>query len=91
MIVVPASVHYLLHRRILARSLAFGPEQTAAVTELFAAANEQVRDATTLRVTAAGTAGTGGTTRLLAASRRLVRIVVDSHLEAETRGTASAR
>ncbi|MGO3325898.1 ABC transporter ATP-binding protein [Gordonia sp. (in: high G+C Gram-positive bacteria)] len=84
--VIGPIVNYVLQQRIILRAMEHQEQQGAAVTDLVGAANEEMRDAVTLRVLPART----GPTRLLNAAQRLHRVIVDSHLEQESRGSRIA-
>ncbi|MCS4255805.1 ATP-binding cassette subfamily B protein [Rhodococcus erythropolis] len=84
---IPTGVHYIVQQRIILRAQSFQAQQGAAISALVSAANEEMRDAVTLRITSAATTGT---TRLLTAQKKLHQIIVDSHLEQESRGSKIA-
>jgi ABC-type multidrug transport system fused ATPase/permease subunit len=83
-VLVPTALHYFLQQGIIKRANDFYAEQGAAVMGLVSSANEQLRDAVTHRIAARATSGAS---TLLTASRRLHTVIVDSHLEQESRGS----
>ena len=86
-ILLPTGIHHLFQQQIYVRARVFLAEQGAAIKDLTTAANEELRDAVTLRITSRSLPTSS---RLLSASARLHRVVVDSHAEQESRGSKLA-